>query len=1300
MFIYLFISLLILTINEEERLLYPTILTLLSHKIVLVINNGIHFYDANMENEDLDKYVPLNIPDNDLDSFKTAMAQFSADDNGYILILAMNIIYFFRSDGTSIISKNLSNIIDGSYYCITPYKKENNYLHYIISYTNNSDFTMILNHFKFDINSNENILENLKKLEIMPDDINPMQIGLAGMTCIVMFDSILHYDILTCFYSVSYPGQIHSRSFDPRNSFNEIEDYYSCFNNDPVFYTFPTYVSAVTNLDKTKALVFLVFAASPYWMTFDFENEFSEIIKEENDISLLGHYAKSKMFFFRQTHEFFIISEIGACKKYILIFKNDFTIKNKLVYEIKECFNSFYFTAFYRNGYYYVVSDSANPVDTNFLFIQPLLDFEETPIVESPIEISEDSPETENIPVTSIVENVPETSILENAPVTSIVENVPVTSIVEKVPVTSIVENVPVTSVIEQENTIPSTNEEISNKLTEKTFSSDIITENLENYSNNIKCKTSSIDSSLYNLCTSCNDAEGYFPVEIKNSDLFHGFIECYNEKTKPKNFYFNNSEKKYKICYETCLTCNEEGDEYNNNCIECDLYHIKKPEYSGTKNCVTECQYSYYYTSYGQYKCTNNNNCPEEKNLYIKELKKCTDDCSKEELYIYQYGGQCLKICPKNTYPNENNICKDESIDSCSLSESEINLEDYIVSGGIDLDGKNYAKEFSYTKKHISHFYNNIYSILFYKEINCIEELSIKMPKIDFGNCYLKVQNSINTTDKIIIVLIEEIKENQNNKISYYFYHPITGEKINDKEICKDETIVIKESVLSQLNESNVDLNSALFLSNQNIDIFNLSDKFYTDICFHFDSPNGKDIPLKERIHIYYPNITLCDEGCTVKGVNLTSMESICECNINNLINNDLIEGNVFLEKTLGEITEILSNSNLDVLQCFNDVFNKKYFKKATGGFIILTIFIMQIFLSFLFLYYEMGNIMSYIYNQTENYINFLESNNIKNPPKKNKKSNLYINIKKDSNTDESSRKTTYFLKSDKDNESFKKRFSINSRTKKNEKNKSLKKQSKQNNLYIYIKKEKKAKNKTSNKDTEIVEYLKTDLDEMDYDDAVKKDKREFCQFFLERIKEKQMIINTFCNKSNIRPLSIKIILFLLNIDLYFVINGLFFSEEYIIELYHLENEDKFFSFFPRSIGRFFYATGVGVIIGIIIDCIFIEEKKIKKIFLRDKKDHLRIRYEIFLIIKSLKKRYIVFIFICFLISIISWYYVSCFNNVYPGVKVEWIKSSITIICIMQLLSIFIALLEALLREISFKCKSEKTFKLKQVLS
>ena len=221
-----------------------------------------------------------------------------------------------------------------------------------------------------------------------------------------------------------------------------------------------------------------------------------------------------------------------------------------------------------------------------------------------------------------------------------------------------------------------------------------------------------------------------------------------------------------------------------------------------------------------------------------------------------------------------------------------------------------------------------------------------------------------------------------------------------------------------------------------------------------------------------------------------------------------------------------------------------------------------------------------------------------------------------------------------------------------------------------------------------------------MEYDDAIKNDKRTFCDFFIDRLKTKQMIADTFYHKDNIRPLSIKIILFLLNIDLYFAINGLFFSEEYIIELYHLETEDTFFSFLPRSVGRFFYTTMVSVIVGIIIDCIFIEEKKIKRILIREKEDIFQLKYEIALASKSIKTRYNIFIILCFFISLLSWYYVSCFNNVYKGEKIEWIKSSITIIIIMQILSMLVVLLEAILRELSFECKSEKIYKFKKLLS
>ena len=42
-----------------------------------------------------------------------------------------------------------------------------------------------------------------------------------------------------------------------------------------------------------------------------------------------------------------------------------------------------------------------------------------------------------------------------------------------------------------------------------------------------------------------------------------------------------------------------------------------------------------YYYDSYGQYKCTNDNLCPEEAKIYIQPLNKCTGDCKKEYIYI-----------------------------------------------------------------------------------------------------------------------------------------------------------------------------------------------------------------------------------------------------------------------------------------------------------------------------------------------------------------------------------------------------------------------------------------------------------------------------------------------------------------------------------------------------------------------------------------------------------------------------------------------------------------------------------------
>ena len=96
-----------------------------------------------------------------------------------------------------------------------------------------------------------------------------------------------------------------------------------------------------------------------------------------------------------------------------------------------------------------------------------------------------------------------------------------------------------------------------------------------------------------------------------------------------------------------------------------------------------------------------------------------------------------------------------------------------------------------------------------------------------------------------------------------------------------------MKENILAF---PGVDPDLIKFFAAQDINVFNTSDKFYTDICKHYISPNGKDIPLNLRIKMFYPNVSLCDENCINKGVNLKEMESICYCPFNDLSKNKFI--------------------------------------------------------------------------------------------------------------------------------------------------------------------------------------------------------------------------------------------------------------------------------------------------------------------------------------------------------------------------------------------------------------------------
>ena len=59
---------------------------------------------------------------------------------------------------------------------------------------------------------------------------------------------------------------------------------------------------------------------------------------------------------------------------------------------------------------------------------------------------------------------------------------------------------------------------------------------------------------------------------------------------------------------------------------------------------------------------------------------------------------------------------------------------------------------------------------------------------------------------------------------------------------------------------------------------------------------------------------------------------------------------------------------------------------------------------------------------------------------------------------------------------------------------------------------------------DINFDEYLETELEKMEYYEAIKKDKRKFCTILCSNLRSNQLVINTFCMDEPLKPRPIKI--------------------------------------------------------------------------------------------------------------------------------------------------------------------------------
>ena len=870
---------------------------------------------------------------------------------------------------------------------------------------------------------------------------------------------------------------------------------------------------------------------------------------------------------------------------------------------------------------------------------------------------------------------VPPTTVLTSPPST-ILTNRPTTVLTS--PVTTILTNIPITI----ETKVPTT-------VIEETPSTQIHeTEYVENCSNE-RCLKCSTESNKLKLCISCDETKY---KKVNYTSKFSSYYDCIEKEKLETRYYYDNKNEQYKPCFKLCKKCLGPGNATDNNCLECADNYMFRPGPNPKNNCVVYSEY-YYISSYNEYKPLLSPQCPEEaKYRLIDENNKtsCRYDCKMDETYKYLYNGNCLKQCPEGT-TNSNYICKENDPNKVYISENPFYSDSNQTIESIEVLAMAFAEEYSYTDNHIASFSNDEYGLLLYKNPRILNTAKLKTTDIDFGQCYEDVKKAYNITTNLITA-VGEVKNSDNNNPSnfYLFFHPKTGAKLDAGPICQNKSIEMKVPILDEKAE-NYELKSAL--TDQGINIYDINDPYYKDICYDFDNPKNKDMALKDRIKETYVDIQLCDEGCINTGVDLKNNVATCDCKFNDITNNDIVHENAALDFLVGELFDIVNSSNILVLKCYKNLL--KYFTRSMGGIIILSLFSLSIICTAVFFSCDLNKMKRYIYTLTKKYISFISnySHNIKFfPPRKKtlrkrttKASETKIPIEEKNNNINPKNQKPKNKKNQPHNKNISNTINTSSKL-------DVKENSSEEGDSNYLDTDKKIKKY-------FKDYLSTSPDDMEFDDAIKKDKRAFCAYFCDIIKQKQSLAYTFISSDKINTRMIKLILFCLNITLYFVVNGLFFSEAYISELYHLNDDhENFFSFIPRTIDKVLYTTLVSVVIGYMTDFFFIDEKKIKGIFKRDKDNSVILKRSILTLFNEIKKRYISFIIMTFVIFIISLYYILCFNYVYPKTQMEWIKSSVLIIIIMQILSILKCAYQAVIRFLSFSCESEKLYKVSKI--
>ena len=611
--------------------------------------------------------------------------------------------------------------------------------------------------------------------------------------------------------------------------------------------------------------------------------------------------------------------------------------------------------------------------------------------------------------------------------------------------------------------------------------------------------------------------------------------------------------------------------------------------------------------------------------------------------------------------------------------------------------------------------------------------ENAYNLSMIDLDECQmlLKSKNSIHETDNLIIFEFEKITNISSEKnVQYEVFDPNTLEQL-DLSICKDSSINIyipislsqeKENLYNDLKESGYDL-------------FDENDSFYTDICTPYKSENGTDVLLSDRKKDFYNNSEVsCQANCNYSEY-LSELKYLkCECYASSE-DIDTSEPEILCgEMIVNSFYDVLKYSNFKVVKCYKLIFNLEILKKNFGSIIVIVFFLLYLLFVIVYIFKGISPLKINISNlirkkeqigktnqisrkkineniSKENFDRNKRNSSFKIIKRNDKKRSNSLRLKKkcksikiESNKLNKKHKTFIFKKISSpskkkknttknppiiQNVFLKINNNLNIRRKYSSKNDNLDSKSliihKNNILDNKNNFLKTKRNEIINKKITKEEFSNFELNELEYFQAIKLDKRPFHQIYWSLLKREHRILFTFLSPNDYNLLYVKLARFFFLICQDMAMNVVFFSDDSMHKLYANYGKYNFIQQIPQII----YSISISQIIEVLLCYLSLTDKhfyQIKKMI--NKKMNKTI---IFKNLKFIKIKLFIFFVFTFILFLIYWYFITAFCAVYQNTQISFIKDSISSFLTGLLYPFIFYLFPPILRIISLKDAAKK---------